>query len=312
VYKYNLVLCHVPRGQGISDFMTIRHMLAGRAPEIRVQIVSSGPEPAPDKFWQAAAARPTLIFSPVAIPELGPGIRGTRLISQSVTKLEERELIVSTGARVPDTRLVTKDLRLDAAQWGPFTVIKPNRGLRGQGIGLIRTRDVGWTDTTLLPKKDPRHRQELLAQRFIDTGPDMTCYRVFTVLGRAIYCMKSATIDAQAPLDASGSEALDVAVAVNNMVRKLELANDREIIDLSTSIHAKLPHLPVMGIDIIREQPSGRLFVLEYNSTGRIWHLSSDHGIAHQQDHGVDYYGQFDALSTIANALIDVTRQRAA
>ena len=311
MHKYNLILCHVPRGQDISDFMTIRHMMAGRAPEIRVQIVSSGPVPAPDKFWQMAAARPTVIFSPVAIPELGPRVRGTRLISQSVTKLEEIGLIAGTGAPVPETRLITKGLKLDAAQWGPFTVIKPNRGLRGQGVGLIRTRDVGWSDTTLLPKKDPRHGQELLAQSFIDTGPNMTCYRVFMVLGRPIYCARSVTVEAQAPLDASGSEALDAAVAVNNMGRKLDLANDREIIDLATSIHAKLPHLPVMGLDIIREHSSGRLFVLEYNSTGRIWHLSSEQGVGQQQNYGVDFYGQFDALSTITNALIDVTRRRA-
>jgi glutathione synthase/RimK-type ligase-like ATP-grasp enzyme len=219
--------------------------------------------------------------------------------------------MASTGAPVPETHLITKELRLDAAQWGPFTVIKPNRGLRGQGVGLIRTRDVCWSDTALLPKKDPRHSQELLAQRFIDTGPNLACYRVFMVLGRPIYCMASTTVDERAPLDAAGSEALDVAVAVNRMRRKLELANDREVIDLAISVHARLPHLPVMGLDIIREKSTGRLFVLEYNSTGRVWHLSSDHGIGHQKDHGLDYYAQFDALSTITNALIEATRQRA-
>lgn len=72
-----------------------------------------------------------------------------------------------------------------------------------------------------------------------------------------------------------------------------------------------LCHVP-RGQGISDVMTISRLFVLEYNSTGRIWHLSSEHGVGQQQDHGVDCYGQFDALNTIADALIDVTRQRAA
>ena len=309
MYKYNLILFHVPKRQSLGDFLTVKNIMVGRAPDIQVHVVSAAP--VPDSFWQVAAARPTLLFSPVALRSLDARVRGTRIVSETVTKLEELARIKATGAPVPEAHLITKTLKLDEAQWGPFTVIKPNRGMRGQGVSLVRTRDVRWIDTHRLPKSDPRHGDELLAQRFVDTGPNFLCYRVFTVLGRPIYCMTSTALDERAPLDAGGVESLDAPVAANGMRRKLELVNDREVIDLAVSVHAGMPHLPVMGLDIIREASTGRLFVLEYNSTGGVWHLSSDHGHGHQRDHALDYYAQFDALNTITNALIEATRQRA-
>lgn len=310
MFKYNLIICHAQRRQGISDFMTIRNMIVGRAPDIEVHITTTA-KTTPAAFWKMAAARPTLIFSPSAFVSFDVPARGTRLISAGVSKLKEAELVASTGATVPETRLITPETRLDEAEWGPFTVVKPNKGLRGRGIRLMRTRDVLWIDTSILPKDDPRHGLELLAQRYVDTGPFPTCYRVFTVLGRPIYCMSSAALEERSELDAEGTDALDLPVAANGMRRKLALVNDSEIIELATSVHTKLPHLPVMGIDIIREKNTGRLFVLEYNSGGGVWHLSSRHGLTHQHDHQLDYYGQFNALDTITDALIEATRKHA-
>lgn len=310
MYTYNLVLCHMPKGVGVTDFMTIRNMMVGRAPDIEVHFLpAEGLVPA--EFWQAAAARPALIFSPWHRARIDVLARGARVVSIALRKLGEIEALATTGVAVPEARLITPETRLDETEWGPFTVIKPNRGLLGRGISLMRTRDVRWTDTSILPKDNPRHGQDLLAQRYVDTGPFPTSYRVFTVLGRPIYCMRSTALEERPELDANGADMLDVAVAANGMRRKLELTNDREIIALASSAHARLPHLPVMGIDIIREHHTGRLFALEYNSDGGIWHLSTKHGLKHQHEFRLDYHGQFNALGTIADALIQVTRQRA-
>jgi hypothetical protein len=311
VYAYNLILYHMPKRLGITDFMTIRNMMVGRAPDIEVHILSaSGVVPA--EFWRMVAARPTLIFSPSYLVRIDASVRGARLISKAVGKLAEIEVLASTGVAVPETRLIKPEMRLDEKEWGPYTVIKPSRGLRGRGISLMRTRNVRWIDTSILPVDDPRHGLELMAQRYVDTGPFPTCYRVFTVLGRPIYCMRSTALDKPSELDANGAESLDLAVAANSMRRKLELTNDSDIIELASSVHAKLPHLPVMGIDIIREKDTGRLFTLEYNSGGGVWHLSSNHGLKHQHEFQLDYYGQFDALGTITDALIETTRKLAA
>ncbi|MGE3874510.1 MAG: hypothetical protein AB7F74_16305 [Parvibaculaceae bacterium] len=309
MYSHNLVIIHVPKEQAIADFLSIRNIMAGRAPDIKVHVVSVAKLP-PREFWRTTETRPTLIFSPHDI-SLDASIKGARLISTRLPKTREAELLASAGADVPEMRLIMPETRLDEDQWGPFTVVKPDLGLRGRGIHLMHTRDVRWTDTSLLPPDDPRHRRELVAQRYIDTGPHFTCYRVTTVLGRPIFCVSSTALDRRPELDPAGAGPLDLPVAANNMARKLEMSNDPEIIELAVGIHAKLPKLPIMGLDIVREQDSGRLFVLEYNSSGRIWHLSSLHGLQCQREFGLDFYGQFHALETIADGLIEATRSLA-
>jgi hypothetical protein len=309
MYKYNLIILHKPKAQGIGDFLTVQNIMVGRAPDIEVHIVSPLSPRDPD-FWRKAAMRPSLIFSPSEIP-IDPRVRGTRLVSRGLGKLEETERIRKAGLPFPETQPITRETKLDEAQWGPFTVVKPNNGLRGRGIRLARTRDIRWTDTSALPNTDPRHGQQLVAQRYVDTGPFAVSYRVMTVLGRAIYCMTSRATEKRPPLAVSSGEAIDLAVAANGMARRLSLVNDSEVMELATSLHKKEPDIPVMGVDVIREHGTGRLFLLEFNSRGSTWHLSSDHGQGHQRDFRLDYYGQFNALDSITNALIEVTRKRA-
>ncbi len=57
---------------------------------------------------------------------------------------------------MPETVVIEPDTRLDESKWGPFTVVKPIKGGRGKGISLKRTKDVRWTDTSLLPEDNFR------------------------------------------------------------------------------------------------------------------------------------------------------------
>lgn len=306
--KYNLIILHVPGLQSRSDFETVQRNMVVRAPDIEVRIVSYGVRLPPD-YWLVAAQRPSLIFSPQALP-IPPGrVRGAQIISVRLNKLEELQTMQRAGAPVPETVVVEPGTELDEAKWGPFTVVKPIRGLKGYGVSLMRTKDVRWTDTKLLPAEDPRHDQVLLAQRYIDTGPYLKSYRVMTVLGRPIYSALSTAVEKRPDHHLSDAPKMDVAA--NNVERQVTLNYDREIIDLAQSIHTKLPHLPSMGIDIVREHDTGRLFALEYNSPGGFWHISSNFGLGQQAKYGLDYKKQFNALDTITDALIEATRKRA-
>ena len=53
------------------------------------------------------------------------------------------------------------------------------------------------------------------------------------------------------------------------------ICNDSEIISLGQNAHRAFPECPVIGVDIIRESQSGRLYVLEANPHGDVWHFSS-------------------------------------
>jgi hypothetical protein len=305
--RYNLIVIHTPTHQDISDFLTIQHFMLWRAPDIELSIFSTD-KGCPEAFWRKAAERPSVLFSPF-MARIPAAARGARLVSTPLTKWAELQVLRDAGAPVPETRGIMPEMRLDEAQWGPFTVVKPNVGLQGKGVRLVRTSNVRWLDTSALPKDHPWYDNKLLAQRYISTGPYAKCYRVMTVLGRPIYCAVSTAAE-ERPEPGSSFDG-EIGVAPNSGVRTMALSNERDVIDLATAIHSKLPRLPVMAIDIIREQESGRLFALEFNSPGYSWHLSSDHGRKLQRDYNVNYYEQFDALNTITDALIAASRKYA-
>jgi hypothetical protein len=303
---YNLIIFHNPPHQQVSDFETIRSMMKPQAPDIEVHVLTSN-APIPKSFWPRTAERPTVLFSPCPI-NVPREIRGARLISKPADKMTEATLLARAGFLVPETRLITPSLQLDDAVWGPFTVVKPNVGFLGRGVRLKRTRDVRWIDTSALPKDDPRYGTRLLAQRYIDTGPYARSYRVMTVLGRPVYSVVSMALEKQAQPAAND----EIEVAANSVPRTMLMSDEPDVIALAKAIHAQAPRLPMMAIDIIREEKTGLLFVLEYNSAGYSWHLSSDYGRKQQQEFNLNYYDQFNALTTICKALIEVTRTWAA
>jgi hypothetical protein len=116
---YNLIIFHIPVHQDISDFETIRNMMKHQASDIEVHIVTTHsvdgviPEKLwQESFWQRIAARPTILFSPLAI-RVPESIRGARLTSSHVSKWMELRTMARAGIPVPETRIITPDLRLD-------------------------------------------------------------------------------------------------------------------------------------------------------------------------------------------------------
>ena len=266
--KFNLVIIHTPERQRVSDFTTIREILKQKAPDIDVHIFS--PEiPVPKGFWRNAAARPTVLFSPMPGPkDLDPRIRGQRLFAKRLSKFDEAHFLARAGFPVPLTQKILPDTVLDERVWGPFTVIKPNMGYRGRGISLVRTRDVRWIDTLLLPSDHPRYGQNLIAQQFIDTGPHATCYRVMTVLGARVYSVMSTAVQALPPLDKLADGPIEIEIAANGGPRRMALFDDPEITALAQQVHARLTHTSVMGVDIIRDHATGKPVVMEMNGGG--------------------------------------------
>jgi hypothetical protein len=64
-------------------------------------------------------------------------------------------------------------------------------------------------------------------------------------------------------------------------------------------------------VDVIREQPSGRLFALEVNPAGAGWHFTHERGLKVQRQFGFSYEQQFDGLRKAATILIEKTRREA-
>ena len=305
---HNLVFLHTPHRQDISDFLTIRNMMTGKAPDIEVTVVSVN-DPVSAELVSGLSKRPTLLFSPMPV-RLPANVRGRLLAPPQVaTKYGEYQTLKDAGFPVPRACLVNTAGQLKEVDIEPLAVIKPNRGLRGRGVNLIRTSLLKqWTREQFGRSESNKHG--MVVQQYVDMGPNPTSYRVMTVLGEVIYCIKSIASRRVDHLPVSLS-ASGVPIASNVDDRVIVLCDDPDVIELGYRIHQRLDFTPVMGIDIVRDAHTNALHVLELNSNGWTWHLSSDHGKDHQRRYGLNRYDQFNALKTITDRLIEETRLKA-
>jgi glutathione synthase/RimK-type ligase-like ATP-grasp enzyme len=246
----------------------------------------------------------------MALREFEP-IRGRIYQARRHTKLQEYQRMVAGGVETPVSVLVEPGVVLDPESWGPFTVLKPLVGGQGRGVRLSRTRDVCWVDPESLPPSHPRYGRPLVAQHFVDTGPMARSHRVMLVLGEPVYSLVSAALTARPVLDPDGREPLDLPIASNAGERTLELNFEPDVITFSRRAARCFPEFACLGVDIVREAASGRLFALEVNTSGSVWHISSDYAAPQRTQLDLDLHGQFGAVDIIANALIETTRRDA-
>ena len=137
-FDYNLVLMHIPGFQHIGDFLTVRNMMIGIAPEIRTLIASriDGTIQLPDNALETINSLPTLIFSPAPLG-LPDQFRGTRLIARSTTKMKEYELLARENFPFPKSKYISTLADLDDLDLGKRFVIKPNEGKQGNDVILV-------------------------------------------------------------------------------------------------------------------------------------------------------------------------------
>jgi len=293
----------VPNFQHIGDFLTVGNMMVGMAPEIRTLVVSiiDGTAQLPNNALETINSLPTLIFSPAPV-DLPKQFRGTRLISKGMTKIKEYELLARENLPFPKTKYISTLSDLDNLDLDERFVIKPNKGRQGKDVILVTAANC----KDVVRSKFGESNLDLIAQNSINTGPKPTSYRVFSVLGEVIYCVKyeNRTVD----VEQSITETNFAPIAANlTHDRFMELVNDQEIIELGEQIHRHFPMIPVLGQDIVRDIGTQELYVLELNTTGWTWHLSSNFGIRFRKQFKLDYYGQFNALEKITRTLARFT-----
>jgi hypothetical protein len=306
--NYNLLLVHTPGKQDLADFLTVRNMMIGKAPDIEVTIVSSG-QPISTDLVSELSKRPTLIFSPMPI-SFSQELRGKLLVPPSrLKKHDEFRILRRANLPVPETILLTRFEQLADVPFSGRIVVKPNHGLRGHGVRLLAASALKtWSRERF--EGSESNKGGMIVQPFINTGPQPSSYRVMTVMGRPIYCdMYISNLN----LDTLHAEQLanGVPVASNIDDRTMKQSDEMDVIALAREAHRMLDFTPVMGADIVRCALSGKLYILELNPCGWTWHLSSDPGKESQRKFSLNRYDQFNALKTLADLLIQETRSRA-
>lgn len=313
--RINLLIAVNRNTQDPNDFRHIARLIRERAPDISAHVALYSRFLPPAFLWYAM--RPTLMIEINRNRGLRP-FRGHVITQDDNSKIKSYELLEKAGIPVPRWCVIDQETRLDPEEWGPYVLTKPDKGFRGAYVRISRTGRVRHVAAEKLPKDHPGRHGKILAQKFIYTGRWPVSYRVATCLGRVLYSTRYTGRRDKPPLEpdaTSFNDANNKLIPVLATARgcSVEMNTEKDILELGRRVHAAYGDIPVLGIDIIREQPSGNLYVCEVNPEGWCWLLSTPGGKQMQAEFGLDFYNQFSpgALEVSAEAMIEAARRLA-
>lgn len=230
----------------------------------------------PSEAWQY----PTLTVSLAPYFRL-PIKRGPILRNRPFRKPFQHRVFLAAGLPTPPTAPFRPGVRLDPIQFGELVVIKPTNpdlASYGNGIQLFRRRRLEQMTIADFTRQHLIHRdtEGFIVQRFIDTGPHLPVYRVLTLFAAPLYNWLARDKVPLSPIGGSDAEVENRRVASNTGSFRERFASDeQDVLELGIRVAEVFPDVPLLGSDIIREEKTGALYVLECNPGGNTWHFSS-------------------------------------
>lgn len=232
-----------------------------------------------------------------------------------VDKVEEYELFKKYNLPCLPIGRFTWGMELDPTVYGDWIVIKPQHmQSTGKDINMLPTNLIQSLKPSDFPEGHLIHQDEYFIQKFIRSGDSPSHYRTLVFLDEVIW---SGFVKLQIPYpipDASLHDLLSKSVASNQSeFNKRHMVKDAEVNQLALNAARCFPSGPIFGIDIIRDSDTSKLYVLELNAGGNVWHFSSEVG-----EHVRRAYGgrdlmiaQYNAWDKAAEALVRKTHNLA-
>ncbi|MBN9548162.1 MAG: hypothetical protein J0H31_04565 [Alphaproteobacteria bacterium] len=308
---FNLAFYCYPKKEAIEDFRRAGALISARAPEIDVSVLSTASALTPLRT-AALARRPTLAMEMDRVKLLAP-LRGARLAHQRMGKIRQLAALEAAGLPIPKWIEIAPGTKLDPSAWGPYVVVKPARGARGAYVRITKTGRVRYMEPSEYPQDHPGRRAPMIAQQYIHTGPWPTAYRVLTYLGRPLAAIRYEGRKDVNPVASPDGFRLAPGASIIASAKgcRIALAAETDILELATRAHAVFPTIPSLGVDMLRDEATGTLHLIEINPSGNSWMLRGPAGRNVQQQFGLDFHAQFGALDIIAEASIEATRRLA-
>ncbi|MEP1033626.1 ATP-grasp domain-containing protein [Ekhidna sp.] len=301
--KYNLVLVPHKESNQRPDFEQIASYIEKNAPDIQVFIVEDIEEnKAIDKFLKK---EPTLVFSIFRLKHLKQ-LTGTIYEGSIVSKYEELLMMKRMDLPVPRMALLSVGNKPNLDDFGDYIVMKPARGRQGADVKIVKKSKVKWKK----PKTEAASRShQWILQEFIYTGEWPTSYRVTTLFGKVLFSLKIEANRNKIPLKSRNDFKNGGGTIVSSGKGcSFSLDYDEEIIALGEKAHAAFPLVPLIGCDIVRDVEDGKLYIVEANSMGLVWHFNSPIGRSSQKHSNISFESQFDGINKSAEILIQKTR----
>ena len=184
-------------------------------------------------------------------------------------------------------------------------VVKPALGGRGAFVMVMRRNKVSYRPLRTEAMNNALS-PALIAQEYIHTGAWPTSYRVGSVFGEPIYAFRSIASSAREPFvgfsfDANFFSRKSIVATAKGCMRDGEVLDD--VIKLASQAHQAFPNVPLLGIDIVRDFRTHKLYVLEVNACGRTYQLAEEFVKQNLDNFGLDLRKQFGGIKAVARGI---------
>ncbi|MGI9481925.1 MAG: hypothetical protein ACR2OR_06165 [Hyphomicrobiales bacterium] len=213
---------------------------------------------------------------------------------------------------------------LNPEQWGETVVIKPagsSGASQGRGIQYLKTENVEYLSPEDFPENHVGRFGPMIVQKFIDSGKYPKEHRVLCLFGTPLYSVVFTSSEPRPP----AREKYDLHdprdLVTSSKVKKFglgpgsgstEFVADPDLLKTASTTFEAIPNAPLHGVDLVKDQKTGKYYVMEPNPLGFTWHFSSFFaGQPHPEFQGMRREEQFDAFSLAADILIERTRKEA-
>jgi hypothetical protein len=186
-------------------------------------------------------------------------------------------MMKTSGISVPHADEFKFGMNFPAEIWGEHVMIKPmplHLTSNGLHMQVFRREKIANTTASDFPKDHLIHRSPMIVQRFVYTGKYASNYRVLSLFGEALYVMKIQSLRPSPNLTDS-DEVIESADFTSKNHREYLFGDYPDEVALAEKISRAFPRIPLLGIDIIREEATQKLYALEVNAGGNTWHYSS-------------------------------------
>lgn len=300
----NLILVRQNGFQSQADFRAITQRVRNLAPDIEPFIVNNSIGNAVTR--RKAAGRPSLIVSFQALHRFRPA-RGRIYQGGYIPKPDQMRRLGAAGLPVLKSAVLTPELTLEDPNWGELVVLKPlalGYSSHGLGVSVQRRARVRYRAPQDYPADHPGRHGPMMVQRFVDSGERPCVYRVLTLFGVPLYAFLIRLDRSRPPLDCPDDELEAAVIASNSGERRRIMIEDEDVLDCARAVYPAIPEVPLQACDIIRDQRSGRLYVLEINAGGNTWQFSSKAARPMIEQMGgahvlIDQFGAFDIAARV-------------
>ncbi|MEZ0217454.1 MAG: hypothetical protein ACAH89_09990 [Rariglobus sp.] len=220
---------------------------------------------------------------------------------RSMPKSEELAALEKTGVAVPRWRILQPGEKLKEEEFGRYVVVKPDQGLRGASVRVQKATGVSGEPIYVEAIKCS---SAPLVQEFVYTGPRPVSHRVGVLFGKAIYRwrIEGREVEGRAlPADGDFRASSGLSVVSSGKGCAFSDPFDAEIVAFAEKASQAFPEIPLMGIDVVRRVPDGKLFVLELNASGYCFHLTSETGTKIQKTTWLELPEQYGGYEYIAD-----------